>query len=90
VLAASIGESMNYASFGLVYDFPLLALAWVADFFLRRRKDGALRAAPPDARCALHPSESATRICLRCGSFMCAQCASVDERRCPPCRQRLD
>lgn len=90
VLAARIDDSMRYARFGLIYELPLLALAWVADVLLRRRKEEATRVAPVDAHCAVHPSESATRICLRCGSFMCAECAAADERRCPPCRERVE
>jgi hypothetical protein len=91
VLAVSIGESMKYASFGLAYDLPIIAIAWLADLWLRKRQvHEASRAALADARCATHPSESATRICGRCGSFMCAECAVVDERRCSPCRDRVD
>ncbi|WP_224240137.1 hypothetical protein [Hyalangium gracile] len=42
------------------------------------------------ARCAIHPEQSATRTCTRCGSFMCSMCAEGGAQTlCPACQQRL-
>lgn len=44
--------------------------------------------APSAAQCALHPDQSATEVCARCGNFMCAECSgSGQEPQCPSCRE---
>lgn len=43
--------------------------------------------APRDAQCALHPDQPASRVCARCGNFMCHDCSGGGaESWCPSCR----
>ncbi len=54
------------------------------------RYPGAMDAPQAEARCALHPEQSAARTCARCGSFMCDACrASELPAHCAACAHRI-
>jgi hypothetical protein len=44
-----------------------------------------MTAPPPDARCAAHRDAPAAGICVRCGSFACAECCKPTGVHCATC-----
>lgn len=42
-----------------------------------------------DARCSIHLETQATGACMRCGRFMCVECAAVDAGVCRSCVEQV-
>lgn len=48
---------------------------------------GPMQPLPPEARCAVHPTNASSGTCGRCGSFICVQCLGPDGAPyCEKCR----
>ena len=51
-----------------------------------------MSADPPLGLCPVHPTKNAWRTCVRCGRFLCAECANPtgEGPRCPECFAQVE
>lgn len=91
VLERHVHDAMRPSKFGLCWEIPLLAGAWLFDRRLRRLESARLppaARAPDGATCGVHPEVTASHVCSRCGAFVCVECLADDGCRCRACEAR--